>query len=356
MHRAGAVSLVVDRSGPLPGDLALVRDALHAPLQDGAVRLAVDCFSLSANNLTYALLGDRLGYWSLFPRPDPWGMVPAWGFSTVIESRHVAVGVGERLYGLWPMASSAVLEPGRANARLIVENAPSRRVLPPAYNSYFRVAADPIHEPGTEDRQAVIRPLFITSFLLDRLIGRTQAWGGGTVIVTSASSKTALGLGWLLGRGRPGLRVIGLTSERHRAAIAGLDFFDEVATYDAMPAIAGAAIVDFSGNEAIIASLRERSPPVHLCRVGLTHGRDEPAVPRPNDQFFFAPDAIIAVAAELGPAGFDAALASATRDFIGASRGWLAIEAVRGAEAIRDVWRRIRFGDGDPTRAIVASL
>ena len=140
------------------------------------------------------------------------------------------------------------------------------------------------------------------------------------------------------------------------AVIAGLDFFDEVATYDALPAIAGAAIVDFSGNEAVLASLRERSPPVHLCRVGLTHGRDEPAVPRSGEQFFFAPDAIIAVAAELGPAGFDTALASATRDFIDASRDWLAIETVCGAEAVRNVWGRIRFGDGDPTRAIVASL
>ncbi|GAA0863783.1 DUF2855 family protein [Sphingopyxis soli] len=356
MHSAEAVNLVVDRSGPLPGDLVMVRDAPAAVLQDRAVRLAIDCFSLSANNLTYALLGDRLGYWSLFPRPDPWGMVPAWGFSTVVESRHAAVEVGERLYGLWPMASSAVLEPGRVNTRLIVENAPSRRPLPPAYNSYFRVDADPIHAPGTEERQAVIRPLFITSFLLDRLIGRTGAWGSDTVIVTSASSKTALGLGWLLRRNRPGLRVIGLTSERHRAAVADLGFFDDVATYGALPAITGAAIIDFSGNDAVLASLRERSPPVHLCRVGLTHGRDEPAVPRPDEHFFFAPDAIIAVAAELGPAGFDAALASATRDFIDASREWLAIDAVRGAEAIRDVWARIRFGNGDPTRAVVASF
>jgi hypothetical protein len=358
LQSVGAGSLVVDRGGFLPGELTILHNEPEPPLRDGQVRLAIDCFSLSANNLTYVLLGDRFGYWSLFPRPEPWGMVPVWGFATVVETSHAGVAPGERLYGLWPMASNAVLEPGRINARLIVENSPHRRSLPPAYNSYFRVMADPIHAPGTEDRQSVIRPLFITSFLLDRLVGRTNAWGSDTVVITSASSKTALGLGWLLRRNRPGIRTVGLTSERHIAAIAGLGIFDEVASYDALPTASGAAIVDFAGNQTLLDRLYDSSQPAHLCRVGMTHGRDEGALSakNPDEELFFAPDAIIAVAAELGPVGFDAALAGATRDFIGASRDWLTIDAVRGADAIRDAWSRIRFGNGDPTLAIVASL
>lgn len=358
MQSAGAVSLVVDRGGDRPGALTIIRDTPEMPLRAGQVRLATDCFSLSANNLTYALLGDRLGYWSLFPVPEPWGMVPVWGFATVVETNHAGVAQGERLYGLWPMASQAVIEPGRINARLIVDNSPHRGALPPAYNSYFRAAADPIHEPGTEDRQSVIRPLFITSFLLDRLVGQTAAWGSDTMVVTSASSKTALGLGWLLRRNLPGVRTVGLTSERHRAAVNGLGIFDEVATYDALPTVADAAIVDFSGNQMVLDRLRGRSRPVHLCRVGMTHGQDagEPNADTPGEEFFFAPDAIIAAVAELGPAGFDIALADATRDFIDTSRGWLTIDAVCGADAVRDAWSRVRSGHGDPTSAIVAFL
>ncbi len=358
MQSAGAISLVVDRGGDLSGDLTIICDRPEVPLGNGQVRLAVDCFSLSANNLTYALLGERLGYWSLFPVPEPWGMVPVWGFATAIETCHPQVARGERLYGLWPMASQAVIEPGRINSRLIVENSPHRRSLPPAYNSYFRVAADPIHAPGTEGRQSVIRPLFITSFLLDRIIGQTAAWGSDSLVVTSASSKTALGLGWLRRRNRPEIRTVGLTSERHRAAIAGLGIFDEVATYDALPILADAAIVDFSGNQTLLDRLRRRSRPVHLCRVGMTHGRDvgEISAEKSDEEFFFAPDAIIAAVAELSPAGFDVALSDATRDFIDASRNWLTIDVACGADAVRDAWSRVRSGHADPTSAIVASL
>lgn len=355
MDGAEIITLAVDRSGTLPGQLQRVTDE-RLSLRDGQVRLRIDRFSLSANNLTYALLGERMGYWVLFPVGEPWGVVPAWGFATVIDSADDRIVRGERLYGLWPMASEAVLEPGRVNARLIVENSPHRRALPPAYNSYFRLASDPIHAPGSEDRQAVLRPLFITSFLLDR--GVAASAESDTVIVTSASSKTALGLGWLL-RNRPDKRSIGVTSPRNRDAVTALGLFDAVTTYDDLPRSDGALIIDFSGDRDMLGRLYGNGAGARLCRVGLTHWRDgsEELTPRgAQDEFFFAPDAIIKAAAELGPAGFDTALAEATRAFIAASRPWLGIETVRGSEAIGEAWARLRFGSGDPTSAIVASF
>jgi hypothetical protein len=39
----------------------------------GEVTFAVERFGFSANNITYALLGDRLGYWTLFPASAGWG-------------------------------------------------------------------------------------------------------------------------------------------------------------------------------------------------------------------------------------------------------------------------------------------
>ena len=46
-------------------------------LREDAALLRVDRFGLSANNVTYAVLGDQLGYWRLFPAPSGWGLVPA---------------------------------------------------------------------------------------------------------------------------------------------------------------------------------------------------------------------------------------------------------------------------------------
>ena len=63
-------------------------------LQEGEIRVRVDAFALTSNNITYAVLGDMLNYWDFFPAApgDPgddadWGRIPAWGFGDVVESR-----------------------------------------------------------------------------------------------------------------------------------------------------------------------------------------------------------------------------------------------------------------------------
>ena len=94
------------------------------------------CFSLSANNITYAAFGDAGSYWRFFPSgEDGWGIVPVWGFATVTESTHDGMAVGERLYGFWPMASHAVITPGRVSPLRMVDAAPHRAELPAAYNA-----------------------------------------------------------------------------------------------------------------------------------------------------------------------------------------------------------------------------
>ena len=42
-------------------------DESAASLTEGEVRLAVDFFAFTANNMTYAAAGDMLGYWKFFP-------------------------------------------------------------------------------------------------------------------------------------------------------------------------------------------------------------------------------------------------------------------------------------------------
>jgi hypothetical protein len=45
-------------------------------LPDDTLLVKIDRFALTANNITYAQLGDLLKYWQLFPAPDDFGNIP----------------------------------------------------------------------------------------------------------------------------------------------------------------------------------------------------------------------------------------------------------------------------------------
>ena len=66
-------------------------------LGEGQVRLKIESFSVTANNITYAVIGDMFGYWNFFPAEGVYGVVPMWGHAVVEESRHADIAVGERV-------------------------------------------------------------------------------------------------------------------------------------------------------------------------------------------------------------------------------------------------------------------
>ena len=84
---------------------ALVADPA-GPLAPGQVRVAIDSYAMTANNITYAvfgkpagLFGNDQGYWDFFAEPGEPGRLPVWGFATVIESAADGVAVGDSFYG-----------------------------------------------------------------------------------------------------------------------------------------------------------------------------------------------------------------------------------------------------------------
>ena len=87
-------------------------DAPVPDLADGQVLFRVDRFALTANNISYALAGDMLGYWRFFPAPEGWGRLPTMGFGDVIASSHPDVAEGTRCFGFYPMSRYLVIEPG----------------------------------------------------------------------------------------------------------------------------------------------------------------------------------------------------------------------------------------------------
>jgi hypothetical protein len=320
---------------------AAVPDA--AALASGEVLVEVERFSLTANNITYGVVGDQLGYWRFFPAPDGWGRIPVWGFARVVASRAEGVAVGLRLYGYWPMSTHFVARL-EASGSGFVDRAEHRAALPPAYNGY-EVAP----ETARDDHVALLRPLFTTSFLLDDFLG--EAAPDAAPILSSASSRTAIGLAWMLAqRGRPG---VALTSARNAGFVEGLGLYDSVVTYGEVASmdLAGpVAFIDMAGDAAVRAAVHHRFGDrlVHSAIVGSTHHETRSgggaALPGPQPSFFFAPDRLIARRRDWGARVLAERIDDAMTRFIEDSP-WLAVERHTGPEALTRVYRAVLDGE-----------
>src|SRR5262249_7931123 len=148
------------------------------------------------------------------------------------------------------------------------------------------------------DYQALLRPLFMLSFLVDDFLAENGFYGARSVILSSASSKTAFGLAHLLHTLRKDIRVIGLTSAGNTDFVRSLGCYDKVVTYDritTLPAGVPVAYVDMAGNSDVRARLHRHfgEQVKYSGRIGLTHrasSEDEPPLPGAKPQRFFAPD------------------------------------------------------------------
>jgi hypothetical protein len=352
--------IVVDR-----GDLANIQAVPSAPVVvgSGQVHVAIESYALTTNNITYAVVGESMRYWELFPAAAGMGRVPVWGFGKVVQSGRPDVAAGERLYGFWPMSSDVVLTVARATPGALTEGSPIRAGLSPVYNSYVRVAADPSMPAGSEPYVSLIRPLFATAFLIDDFLAERAFFQAGTVLITSASSKTAMGLAYCLkqrGAGRPG--IVGLTSPRNAAFVAGLGTYDRVVTYDAIAALGapgGAVVVDMAGGEATLRAVHTRlgDDLKYSCRVGFTQRHDAKAaienLPGVRPVFFFAPDRVKARLTDWGHEGFAKRVGAMSAAFVADARSWLKIETHRGPEAIVAAYRTLLQGDARPDTGLI---
>ncbi|HET6564980.1 MAG TPA: DUF2855 family protein, partial [Xanthomonadales bacterium] len=227
-------------------------------LNEGEVLCQVDRFALTANNVTYGVVGERIGYWKFFPADEGWGVIPVWGFADVIESQHPDIPVGERLYGYWPMGTHVVLKPEAVKPERLVDGSAHRAALPPVYNSYSRTAGEPHFEAEMENERMLLMPLYATSWCLYDFLRDNVYFGASRVLIISASSKTALGLAMALAEDESSPACTALTSARNFAWVSGLGLYQDVLAYDdvdQLDASIPTVIVDMSGNGALLARL-----------------------------------------------------------------------------------------------------
>ena len=115
-------------------------------LADGEILVKVDRFGFSANNITYGIAGDTLGYWQFFPVEDgsqTWASLRFGDLCHVIESNGSSIEKGERLLGLFPSCRHCYNEACRYQAGHVFRGRRHRAELPRAYNSYQRVLKEP---------------------------------------------------------------------------------------------------------------------------------------------------------------------------------------------------------------------
>jgi hypothetical protein len=353
-------------------DFVVARDDLHrcrlldtAPpaLQAGQALLAVAEFGLTSNNITYAVFGEAMSYWSFFPAEEGWGRVPVWGFAEVTASRHDALEPGTSVFGYLPPSTEFVVAPARVDARGFVDASAHRSTLPPAYNQYLRTDADPIYEARHRDRQMLLRPLFLTSYLIDDFLDDSGLLGASTVVLSSASSKTASALAFLLAR-REGIEVVGLTSPANVEFARGLGVYDRVVAYGDVGSLPErpAVFVDIAGNAALRDSVHSHYGErlVHSAVVGAAHhdrmGEVPDALPGPRPVFFFAPDRVRTRTQDWGREGFERRLADAWHPYVEWTTGWLEVIHGHGPEAVERAYLDLLDGRTDPATAHVLSL
>jgi hypothetical protein len=334
-----------------------------AALPDEALLVKVDRFALTANNITYAVAGDLLKYWELFPAPGNFGNIPVWGFGDVIASRHPGISAGERLFGYFPMATHLVIEAADVSKRGLRDAAAHRQNVSPVYNAYARVSGDAAFAGRHGDYQALLRPLFMLSFLVDDYLAENEFYGARSVILSSASSKTAFGLAHLLHR-RKELRVIGLTSAANAAFVRSLGCYDDVVSYDevtTLPADRPVAYVDMAGSSDLRAKLHRHfgEGMKYSGRVGLTHrssSPDEPELPGARPVWFFAPDQIRKRAKEWGPGGIDTRFGAAWSGFAPMLDRCLEVVEGLGGAAVKQAYLDTLNGRVPPNRGHILSL
>ena len=349
----------------------VTRDINISDLQQDEVLLETDSFGFSANNITYAALGFKMGYWGFFPAKSDndddevhgFGIVPVWGFATVKASCHSDIKVGEKVFGYLPMASHWVIKAGKVAPHGFSDIHEKRKSISPVYDQYIRCAADPSYNKDREAWQLNFRPLYMTSFVLDDYVAEKAK--GEILLLSSASSKTALGTAQLLkdqkASRNASYKVVGLTSTSNVDMVKTSGCYDEVYSYDDLNALTSDSsnsrywLLDFAANGTLINNLSELLGD-NLSEVTLIGATDWKAEEKPNPkllnaEIFFAPARVKLRQGEWGHEVFLAKYASAWKHFAEKVSDQFYEQSHCGTDAITRLYLETLNGSS-PTKAL----
>ena len=256
------------------------------------------------------MAGESIGYFDFYPVQQPeneqdWGRVPTWGTCTVVSSKCAFVPKGQRVYGLVPLSKYFVAtpKPPKQQEANWMDAAPHRQKRDVIYNTYSVLEKDPMYAgPSLEDAMILVRPLFLTAWLLREAVLSIPL---EQLLITSASSKTGASLAALMKKRRDetGLRIkiIGMTSPSNVSYCNSLGYYDEVIPYSPTYPMEKLVIVDMAGKLDLLRGIQAnlKDSLVKIISVGMTHVEEvdmgatfsgegfNPKYAKP--EFFFAP-------------------------------------------------------------------
>lgn len=337
-------------------------------ISDGQVLVKVDKFAFTANNITYAAMGDQLRYWQFFPpsgeNPEKWGIIPVWGFADVIKSESDNIPVGDRLFGYFPPANYLAMTPAKTSQGSFLDASEHRLSLPPGYNLYRRVMAEPNYDSANDDERMLLFVLHLTSFCLHDMLQKNDWFGASQVIIISASSKTSTGLAYGLAADESAPSIVGLTSSRNIELVDSLEIYDSVHDYTEIEEIDASqptVIVDMSGDSGVLSRLhRHLGENMRFCsNVGLTHW-DEPqqaeGIIQERSEMFFAPSHIQQRIKEWGHEEFDRRSMKFVMHSSAMSRQWMKIKTLEGVKGLESVYADVCDGKIAPDQGLIVKM
>jgi hypothetical protein len=190
-----------------------------------------------------------------------------------------------------------------------------------------------------------------------------KSFGASTCLITSASSKTSIALGYCVKK-RGAMKSIGITSPANVAFCEAQGCYDKVITYDAVATLDAnepVVVVDMAGSASVLSDLHHHynDNMKHSCQIGATHYEEMGAVdnlPGATPEFFFAPGHIQTRSAEVGPTELMVSMGSDFAGFRADSENWLKVEYSFGADAADATYQAVLTGKTDPASGQIVSM
>jgi hypothetical protein len=263
------------------------------------------------------------------------------------------------------MSTHVLVQPEKVTEAGFVDGSPHRLALPATYQQYTRVEGDPGYDEAYEDQQAIFRPLFMTSFLIEDFLADNDFFGASAVLLASASSKTALGVAFLLSRPQ-GARceVIALTSPSNVEFCERLGYYDRVLAYEdvrSLPRDTPTVLVDMAGDGELLHAVHTQLSDSleHSCIVGATHWEaraTERDLPGPTPEFFFAPTRLEKRLQDWGSDELAKRYGEAHGAFLPSVERWMKVTYGRGPTAVENTYRQMLEGQMKPEEGHILML
>ena len=361
---------------------------IELPLAENEVLLKVSKFALTANNISYGITGDALGYWQFFPvnnspldtasnsitskantvQHTQWGRLPVMGFADVVSSNNKDINVGERVWGFMPMATHFKIIGGKVNPTGFSDLNPCREGLSPVYARFDRVSANPFYQQKNEDYDILLRGLFTTSWLVDDFMFDNQYFDATQYLVTSASSKTSIALAFAI-KQRGQRSAIGITSEANVSFVKSLGCYDHVISYNditTLDANVSSILVDMAGGKKTLAAIHHHFNQQlrYSCRIGATHHGDidltdtqsDGLLPGATPTFFFAPTQLKKRSLEWGVGETMKQMNQSLLNYIEFCRSNITLSHTHNLHHVNDIYQQVLTGTADAAVGQIISL